>query len=634
MGKFRRVVMGGVAATTAASLGIGGFVGYHYLQDRANAGAHGAVVDLDERNGMVLVDNHNRPAFFNYFDSMRPEDRVFHLSVTTTDNPPFDIGSWQQRLLKIRNGSPSVDVNKETFRGIDPQTTSIIRSFAAEFEELTGIRMVVSENDPDADIVIGGYSGDHETVGFASFPQEIREVSHLTDDQGFLMLSSEYLQKKLEQGNEQAIRALVAHEFGHNLGLLHPHADMVETAMNDMQQDAVSRMSYNDHTFPPVAMTNIDSGFGPLDIFLIREALRSRSIAVPEMHPENTNHLLADLTAWQRDNAQTKSGGTLHSVPALTLLDTGGSNTLHGTAGDDLLVTESGYCGLADRVNETIELVKDGQPYCIVEGEFSVVQSGAGDDLILTANGTEQAVYVGTGVDEVALIHANIGNKTVITPDRQFTETELEEAGMDTTTTATIPEDDPSIIDSVKDVIGLGDEDETPEIEASETTLTLHRSMLDRGEVSVSEVNDDIVLAFHAPSGRVIGQVTLQNQQAGQGIDHFRVIDNNGQPVFEFDLPPEMNVGEWQTEIINPVQIKMEEMALAEIRAEFSTARQGIAGEAGDWTYRDTDTDLGEDEHSHSSRQPAPQNSVASAGSFEAYIREREAATPKRRGRD
>lgn len=632
MGKFRRIVMGGVAATTAASLGVGGFVGYHYLQDRANAGAHGAVVDLDERNGMVLVDNHNRPAFFNYFDSMSPEDRVFHISVTTTNKPPFDIGSWQQRLLKIRNGSPSVDVNQDTFRGIDPQTTEVIRSFAAEFEELTGIRMVVSENNPDADIVIGGYSGDHETVGFASFPQEIREVSHLTNDQGFLMLSSEYLQKKLEQGNEQAIRALVAHEFGHNLGLLHPHGDSVETAMNDMQQDAVSRMSYNDHTFPAVAMTETDSGFGPLDIFLIREALRSRGIAVPEIHPENTNYLLEDLTAWQLENAQSKSGGRLSSVPALTLLDTGGNNTLHGTAGDDLLVSESGYCGLVDRDNETIELAKDGQPYCIVEGEFSVVRSGSGDDLILTANGTEQTVYVGTGVDEVALVHANIGNKTVVTPDRQFSETELEEAGMDAT--ATTVEDNPSIIDSVKDAIGIGEDDEAPEIEVSETTLTLHRSMLDRGEVSVSEVNNDIVLAFHAPSGRVVGQVTLRNQQAGQGIDHFRVIDNDGQSIFEFNLPPEMSVGEWQADIINPAQIQIEEMALEEIRAEFGTARQGIAGEAGDWTYRDTDTDHGEDdEHSHSSRQTAPQNSVAGAGSYEAYIRERESAEAKRRGR-
>lgn len=158
--------------------------------------------------------------------------------------------------------------------------------------------------------------------------------------------------------------------------------------------------------------------------------------------------------------------------------------------------------------------------------------------------------------------------------------------------------------------------------------------MLDRGEVSVSEVNNDIVLAFHAPSGRVVGQVTLRNQQAGQGIDHFRVIDNDGQSIFEFNLPPEMSVGEWQADIINPAQIQIEEMALEEIRAEFGTARQGIAGEAGDWTYRDTDTDHGEDdEHSHSSRQTAPQNSVAGAGSYEAYIRERESAEAKRRGR-
>lgn len=594
----KRTVAGGTAAAVLVG---GGYIGRHFWEERGEAGAHGAVVDLNEENGMLLRDLRGRPAFVNYFNSTNPEKMQLDISISTTQAMPGALSDRLGQLTKFRQEHVSTKVDREDYRPIDDGTAQVIRDFFREFTELTGIRVNVQENNSKADITIGGYLSDDNYIGFASFPQEIPELRHLPQNRGFMMLDVDYLKQKLEEGNIEAVLALISHEFGHNLGLLHPHDGMVHTAMNDKQQDAVARMAYNNHTFPEISATDIDTGYGPLDIHRIRESLRELGIEPPRINPENNTYLLSELAEEQRAAARAK-GGYLNSLPALSLLDNGGHNTLEGTSGDDLLVTESGYCGLLKRDEKEIRLMKDGQPYCLVEGEFSVVRSGAGDDLILTARGTEQTVYLGTGNNEVAMLDDDIGEKTIVP----------------------LPvEDDRGVVerffDGVDELNPLTEEEvaeratEETSREADDTvTLTLHESLFRAADAVVHQDGEDISINFYAMSGREIGSITLQGQAAeNRGINTFRVIDNEGVSVAEFDVSAMRDAGRWQDEVVTPAQTTVEERMKDAMRTDIARARQQLAGRAGEWTSRGDDPAIltGEtpppsDGHDHGEMRP------------------------------
>lgn len=602
--KAKKLGKGVVAGGTAAAVGLtGAGIAEHFLGERGEAGTHGAVVDLNERNGMVLTDLSGRPAFANYFDSLRQGEMRMSISISTTDSMPHGLSNKLGQLTKYRQSHVSNEVSPEDYRPITAESAEVIRTFFTEFEELTGIHVEVRENDPDADIVIGGYISDDEYIGFASFPQEIPLVSKLSINQGFMMLDVNYLAQKLQEGNREAVLALVSHEFGHNLGILHPHDGLVDTAMNDKQQDAVARMSYNNHTFPRIATTGIDSGYGPLEIYLLREALRDLGVEPPRINPGNDTYLLSELAETQREEARAKAGW-LGSIPALSLLDNGGHNTLEGTAGDDLLVTESGYCGLLERDEQRIRLLKDGQPYCLVEGEFQVVRSGAGDDLILTANGTAQTVYLGTGRDEVALVQEEMGDKTIVTLPVEDERNPLEQLADD-------------VGEKLDELNPLTDTPQGPERATDETsrqnddtvTLTLHESLLRATDATVVQSGDDIRIEFFAMSGRSIGSITLEGQMsANRGVDTFRIIDNNGKAVVEFDVSGMRDPQQWQEAVVNPALAAVDEKMMDEMRAEIADlarARQALAGTAGEWTARGDDpAELSDDKHVHGTAGP------------------------------
>lgn len=602
MSRFKSWSKRAVLGTTAVAVALGGVVGWHFVEDRGEAGVHGAVVDMDEQNGMLLRDLQGRPAFVNYFDSM--QDMELNISIATTHAMPHALSDPLGQLTKFRQEHVSRKVAAEDYRPIDAGSAEVIRDFFREFEALTGVRVNVRENDSNADITIGGYNSSDKYIGFASFPQEIPQFRHLRQNRGFMMLDAEYIQKKIAEGNIEAVLALVSHEFGHNLGLLHPHDGLIDTAMNDKQQDAVSRMSYNNHSFPAAATTDIDSGFGPMDIYIIREALREMGVELPRINAENDTYLLSELAEAQREQARAK-GGYLASMPALSLLDNGGHNSLEGTSGDDLLVTESGYCGLLKRDEKEIRLIKDGQPYCLVEGEFSVVRSGAGDDLILTANGTEQTVYVGTGDNEVALLHPLMGDKTIVTLPVE------DERGPVEKIIDTVDELNPLTEDEVEEEATK----ESSRLENDTVTLTLHQSLMERGSAVVHQNGEDITANFFATSGRKIGSFTLQGQAAeNRGIDVFRVIDDNGDVVAEYDVRELRDAQRWQDEVLTPAQETVQEAMLENFRADYAKARQALAGRAGEWTSRGEDPAIIEEDVSESGTEQKHAGGCGCAG--------------------
>lgn len=589
-----------LAGTTAAAVGIGGVgIGQHFWEQRGAAGAHGAVVDMDEQNGMLLHDLRGRPAFANYFDSTKQGEMRLSVSLSTTDAMPHGLTDKLGQLTKYRQTHVSSKVEREDYRAISPESAEVIRDFFREFEELTGIQVDVRENSNNADIVIGGYLSQDDYIGFASFPQEIPFVNHLPQNQGFMMLDTEYLAQKIESGNIEAVLALVSHEFGHNLGFLHPHDDLVHTAMNDKQQDAVARMSYNNHTFPAIAATDINSGYGPLEIHVLRDALRDLGVEPPRIHPGNDTYLLSELAETQRNEARAKAG-SLASLPALSLLDNGGSNTLEGTSGRDLLVTEAGDCGLIDRDQEEIRLMRDGQPYCLVEGEFSVVRSGAGDDLILTANGTEQTVYLGSGNNEVAMIHSQVGDKEIVTlPIEEDERGMLEQFGDAVDGLNPLTEDEPEPERATE---------ETARDEKDTITMTMHQSLFRAADTVVQQSGDDIEINFYAMSGREIGSITLQGQAAeDRGINTFRVINDQADVLIEFDVTDMRDPTRWQEEVLDPIQQRVSELMIEDLRRDFGATRQVLAGTAGEWTSRGDDpADITSDISDGASFIPAP----------------------------
>ncbi|MBM3618133.1 MAG: hypothetical protein FJX23_06250 [Alphaproteobacteria bacterium] len=565
-----------VAGTTLAGVSAASAIGGHFAFYGGTPDEEGAVVNMQEDNAMMLHDIYDRPAFLNYFGLNRNAPLTLDISITTTDVMPDKMQDSMGQLTKYRQSHVSSEVTPEDFRAITPESAQVIRDFFREFEELTGIKVNVRENDPKADIAIGGYISHDNYIGFASFPQEVPIVSLLPQNQGFMMLDVNYMKQKLEEGKPEAVLALVSHEFGHNLGLLHPFDGLVDTGYSEKQQNGISRMAYNNHTFPAVTGTSIDSGFGPLDIFHIREALKDSGYDVPPVHQGDTTWNLTEAARETLEGARSKAG-RLYQVPALSLLDTGGRNTLLGTGGDDLLVTEAGFCGLINRQEQQIALLRDGQPYCLVEGEFSVVKTGGGKDLVLTAAGTEQAVYLASGRQEVAILDANLGDQTI------HTTAERQEGG---------------IVEAAKELIG----------QADGTTLTLHYSLFNAMDAHASVSGDDVVLTFNAMSGREVGKITLKDQARESGIDNFRIIGNEGETFAEFDVRSLTTAEQWQQQVVAPVTQMVDEKGLAELRADIARARQGLAGSAGEWTAGTRFATQTEEEHSHGESPIRPEN--------------------------
>lgn len=591
-----------LAGTTAAGVGTASVIGGHFAFYGGTPEESGAVVNMHEDNAMMLHDIYDRPAFLNYFGLNKSAPLTLDISITTSDTMPDKMQDSMGQLTKYRQSHVSSEVTPEDFRAITPESGQVIRDFFREFEELTGIKVNVRENDPNADIAIGGYISHDNYIGFASFPQEVPIVSLLPQNQGFMMLDVEYMKQKLEEGRPEAVLALVSHEFGHNLGLLHPFDGLVDTGYSEKQQNGVSRMAYNNHTFPAVTSTTIDSGFGPLDIFHIREALKDSGFPVPDVHGGDNSWNLSEAARETLEGARSKAG-RLYQVPALSLLDTGGRNTLVGTDGDDLLVTEAGFCGLINRQEQSIALLRDGQPYCLVEGEFSVVKTGGGKDLVLTAAGTEQAVYLASGRQEVAILNANLGDQTIHTTAERL---------------------DGGVVEAVQDALGQGDN----------TTLTLHYSLFNAMDAHASVSGDDVVLTFNALSGREVGKVTLKDQAKESGIDTFRIIGNEGETLAEYDVRSLTTAEQWQQQVVAPTTHMVDDKGLAELRADIARARQGLAGSAGEWTAGIHGGSA--DEHSHGETPIRPENPdnplhgkllKDQSSDFEGYIRRRRKAT-------
>ncbi|MGB1539867.1 MAG: hypothetical protein ACPG80_02815, partial [Rickettsiales bacterium] len=355
-------------------------------------------------------------------------------------------------------------------------------------------------------------------------------------NQSYMILSDGFIQERLSEGNPEAVEGLVAHEFGHNIGLQHTHDDDVETAMSEPQQNAASRMAYSNYTIPGIAESDIDTGYGAMDIYTIRKALKEAGYGVPSINPESNYYDLEKLAEEQAMETQPKFGGSLSRFPAISITDNGGHNSLQGTSGDDLLVTESGYCGQLHRESDVLELSHKDQPYCLVEGEFSVVRSGDGHDLILTANGTEQIVHTGTGTDEVAVLHEEVGNKAIVTDDNST---------------------------------------------ESDTILTLHYSLLQRGFAVAEQEGDNMVLAFEAPSGRATGKITLIDQQTTEGgIDAFHVIDDEGNVLSEYAVTGPLSEAEWQEQVLNPAEDAVHKLSQEELSVHLDQAMQSTAQKA------------------------------------------------------
>lgn len=223
-------------------------------------------------------------------------------------------------------------------------------------------------------------------------------------------------------------------------------------------------------------------------------------------------------------------------LPDNVIFDQGGINTLVGSPKDDVIFSEAGYCGRTGTPTRWVTNVfGDGDKYCIADGEFSFVKSGKGNDLIVAPRGAGQVIEPGAGDDRVMVFTPEIGALTVLS----------ERSG--------------------------GKKDSTDR-------LVLSEELMQRYHVQVAADGDDLVLSFHAPSDRLLGTLHLKNQLADHGIQELQVVDRKGDVIWEHDVQGVNDVAAWQKDVIDPIEAKMEERSLEELRKEAKKTREGALG--------------------------------------------------------
>ncbi|MCH2546657.1 MAG: hypothetical protein MK052_03465 [Alphaproteobacteria bacterium] len=531
---LERLTAGGIAASI---IGAGTNVADHLFNHYGDAGKPGAVMDLNENNGMLVRDISGKPAFSNYFKSDDPSDMRISISIATDEEIPENFTNKWGQLTKLRQKNISSRLPSEDFRPISPQLAEVIEDTYAQITKFTNIKFDVQHNNNDADIIVGGYATDTTITGFASFPQELlKGLTRKKDEQGFLILNAAEMDRRIDSGNKDGAMHTIAHEIGHNLGILHPFDRHVDTALTDHQQEAISTMAYTSSTQNSIASTDIKSGYGALDINILRKAVVELGGEVPKLNEENNTYSLGQLAEDQQKDTKSTFGGSVYSLPAATVVDNGGAtNTLTGTSGDDLLVTEAGDCGLINRNDKKARIERDGQAYCLVEGEFSIIKSGSGDDLIITAANEEQTVYTRTGKQDVAVFET--GDLTLSASPRIEAYEDKNIAQQLTSLFA----------DPVTAGGNRGKEDLT--------SITLHHSLFQDADAMAHEEGNDIKINFTAESGRDTGSITIKNQTLDlQGVDQLRVINDEGDVISQIDSFDYKTAEQWNSDVLAPTQ--------------------------------------------------------------------------------
>ena len=203
----------------------------------------------DEFQGMLTFDGKGVPTFYSRFpgsEGKASNVKEYRLSIATTP-PAFMVEGTDQAadIDSMKDDAFGGKPFKDVFKQIDKKTLTQLRKYAKQFEAAYGIKLTVGFDLPDAQLTLAGYGeGDPNLLGFAAFPPGIndwQEMQGLGHHPAYMCLNNQYT----ATATAKECYDLFAHEFGHTLGLAHPH-DLAVLNMTRREALTATKMSYTD----------------------------------------------------------------------------------------------------------------------------------------------------------------------------------------------------------------------------------------------------------------------------------------------------------------------------------------------------------------------------------------------------
>lgn len=400
----------------------------------------------DEFQGMMTFDAKGKPTFHSRFPEAKTAADIKELRINiATRLPEYMTGDTPQAVemeameADAFGGLPLKDV----FDRVDDTMVEQVERYAKEFEQAFGIKMTVGFDIEDAHLSLMGYTqGDPNLLGFASFPPSINDwpdMEGLGAQPGYMVMNNQYT----GTASEKEVYDLFSHEFGHTMGLAHPH-DLALLNMSKREALTATKMAYTDlklrafrHVVTDAAGEPVldDDGkpqyfsVGP-DEGVLDFGFRKWTATAPDLgkvtdadpkSPKNDSYKgVYDLAAHTEFSVAENKESIVYKrerlLPMVPMINDGKNTVLKGTPGDDYLDTNPGYASTVKAPGSRAE-----QKFVLVEGHMEKVLGISGNNIIVTAQHGDQEIQPGTGNNELRFVYPDMKGKKTITSEGKDT---------------------------------------------------------------------------------------------------------------------------------------------------------------------------------------------------------------------
>ncbi len=507
---------------------------------------------LDDRNfigdqieAIMMFGLDGRPAFYNLWPKGTPTKDMKEINLNVVTDVTRVSSHIKSKAEQADCREAGIDANGNTkcignqtleqaFVKLDDDYVEMLKKYAQYFESRFGMKLRVSINQarddmPNVDVM--GYKNGHQnTSAFADLPpQQFTNSPHKT----FIIVNTEpesYTIRKEgepDKPNHDQRLADFEHEFGHTLGLRHPHDGFSVpklslrnfTTPEQLRSDHHSIMSYsklkqvayesaNTHTSP--------EWVGPMDLYL-----RNFMPNPPALSEWKSGY---DVEAF-REYAASINPEAGQVLPPLSIYHSGTSGKLNGAGKSlktdllswrNIIDANRGYCGEATLSSTDNQKTYRKIPICFVEGGVREIQTYGGHDTVTLPEKGGLFLDMGKGTNEVRALYRDLGNVTI-------------------------------------------------QSSGGEDTLAISKDVLVGRKVIPAERNGLFALSFvDEKDGSHVGSITLPKQLQGKGISHIGVIDSTairtdemgrvkyGTAILTIPVSHLKSVEDWRNEVCNP----------------------------------------------------------------------------------
>lgn len=445
----------------------------------------------DEFQGMLMFGQNGIPAFQSLWPTGASAQERKVLKVNIASEVPDAIRHLPapvKKALERRAGVAGQSLDSQ-FAAVDPRFTQAVNTYAERFERAFGIHLDIRTDHPDAQIHIMGYrhARPESPHAYASFPgamQGWEKLAPISHSPGYIMVNLD----KAPKLSDQQVEQLVAHEFGHALGLASSHDLALFRNLHPRDAMTLSSMAYSDLSQGAVD-GSIPAGFGALDL-----GLRKWLDNPPALNEGGRIYDLDALhKASQEQNKKTVVYRKTGLLPVLPIAAHGKENVLHGSTGNDFIDTNPGYVSQI-----RVSTQKNTQKFALVEGHIGEIYCRSGDNTVVVSAEGDQTIHTGTGKTDLRVLYPDMrGEKTI-------------------------------------DAEG-------------KVTLTLTASYLKNAQdLRVTQHGTDVIL-----SSQDHGTLRLRDQAEGHGIARIRILSERGRTLFEKEVKG-LSSAELQDKVIRP----------------------------------------------------------------------------------